>query len=66
VGQVTTIGRAEGERAGNVLFAGEHCSRRFQGYMNGAAETGRRAAEDIATELGVSSFQSVRREKVSG
>jgi monoamine oxidase len=66
VGQMTTIGRAEGERAGNVLFAGEHCSRRFQGYMNGAAETGRRAAEDIATELGVSSFQSVRREKVSG
>lgn len=52
VGQVTTLGGAESERVGNLLFAGEHCSRQFQGFMNGAAETGRRAADDIARSLG--------------
>ncbi len=51
-GQVTTIGGAEGERVGNILFAGEHCSRAFQGFMNGAAETGRKAAEAIAQSFG--------------
>lgn len=31
-----------------VFFAGEHTSLRWQGYMNGAVETGVRAAEEIA------------------
>ena len=35
-------------RAGRVLFAGEHLSDAFPGYMNGAAQTGRMAAEAIA------------------
>jgi monoamine oxidase len=30
-----------------VFFAGEHTSLRWQGYMNGAVETGVRAAEEI-------------------
>ena len=30
-----------------VFFAGEHTSLRWQGYMNGAVETGLRAAEEI-------------------
>ncbi|NML08197.1 NAD(P)/FAD-dependent oxidoreductase [Sphingomonas sp. G-3-2-10] len=34
-------------RAGNVFFAGEHLSDAFPGYMNGAAQTGRMAAEAI-------------------
>src|SRR5690242_1707202 len=34
--------------AGRVVFAGEHTSIRWQGYMNGAVETGRRAAAEIA------------------
>ena len=34
--------------AGRVLFAGEHTSIRWQGYMNGAVQTGQRAAEEIA------------------
>ena len=34
-----------------LFFAGEHCSEDFQGYMNGAAETGRRAAEGILATL---------------
>jgi monoamine oxidase len=46
-GQWTTIGGAEIEPVGNLFFAGEHCSAGFQGYMNGAAETGRRAAEQL-------------------
>ena len=33
---------------GRIFFAGEHTSFRWQGYMNGAVETGRRAAAEIA------------------
>ena len=32
--------------AGRILFAGEHTSDRWQGYMNGAIESGRRAAAE--------------------
>jgi monoamine oxidase len=34
--------------AGRVVFAGEHTSVRWQGYMNGAIESGQRAAAEIA------------------
>ncbi|MCS7173674.1 MAG: FAD-dependent oxidoreductase [Armatimonadetes bacterium] len=47
VGQYTTIAGAEFEPVGRLLFAGEHTSLDYQGYMNGAAETGRRAARMI-------------------
>ena len=33
---------------GRIFFAGEHTSIRWQGYMNGAIETGRRAAAEVA------------------
>jgi monoamine oxidase len=33
--------------AGRVVFAGEHTSLRWQGYMNGAIESGRRAAAEV-------------------
>jgi monoamine oxidase len=33
---------------GRIFFAGEHTSLRWQGYMNGAVETGLRAAEEVA------------------
>lgn len=46
-GQWTALAGEEGKPVGNLFFAGEHCSRDFQGYMNGGAETGRRAAEAI-------------------
>lgn len=36
-----------GRPAGRVLFAGEHTSWRWQGYMNGAIETGKRAAAEV-------------------
>jgi monoamine oxidase len=52
IGQYSGIGKEEGRRAGNIFFAGEHCSHHFQGFMNGAAETGRQAASDIIAQLG--------------
>jgi monoamine oxidase len=37
---------------GRIFFAGEHTSVRWQGYMNGAVESGRRAAAEIAAVHG--------------
>ena len=37
---------------GRLFFAGEHTSIRWQGYMNGAVESGRRAAAEIAAVHG--------------
>jgi len=50
-GQYTGIRGAERKPVGNLHFAGEHCSLNFQGYMNGAAETGRMAAEEILAKI---------------
>ena len=57
-GQWTTIGGAEGERVGNLWFAGEHCSPGSQGYMNGACETAEAAAQSILQDLGVTASVS--------
>lgn len=38
---------------GNLVFAGEHLSDAYYGFMNGAAETGRLAAEYILREIAV-------------
>jgi monoamine oxidase len=43
----------EGVRQGDVHFAGEHCSVDFQGYMEGGAEEGQRAANEVLSDLGV-------------
>jgi monoamine oxidase len=42
----------EGQRVGNLHFCGEHCSDEFQGFMEGAAETGAAVARTIAAEVG--------------
>ena len=47
-GQWTSIHGAEGLPVGRILFAGEHCSDEFSGYMQGALETGMRAARSVA------------------
>ncbi|HLA62973.1 MAG TPA: NAD(P)/FAD-dependent oxidoreductase [Rhodothermales bacterium] len=60
-GQWTTIAGAEIKPVGPLYFAGEHCSYEFQGYMNGAAETGRRAAQVIFTAMGRPSMGAVPR-----
>jgi monoamine oxidase len=36
---------------GRVFFAGEHTSAKWQGYMNGAVASGRRAAEEITVSI---------------
>ncbi len=46
-GQWTSFGGAEAENVGKIYFAGEHCSLKSQGFMNGAVESGKRAAEAI-------------------
>lgn len=43
-------GRTNVPRAGPLLFAGEWLSDAFPGYMNGAVQTGRMAAESILAE----------------
>jgi monoamine oxidase len=50
-GQYTTIAGAEVEPVGNVFFAGEHCGGEFSGFMNGAAKSGREAAQAILAKL---------------
>lgn len=52
VGQWSTISGWEGTPLNDTfLFAGEHCSPDFQGFMNGAAETGRQAAEAVLKKV---------------
>jgi monoamine oxidase len=37
-----------------VFFAGEHTSTTWQGYMNGAVESGLRAAEEVFATIKLS------------
>jgi monoamine oxidase len=50
-GQYTRFSGAEKERSGNCHFCGEHTSQDFQGYLQGAVETGERAASEILADL---------------
>jgi monoamine oxidase len=47
VGQYTGFAGYEKVAQGNIHFAGEHCSVNFQGYMEGGAREGIRAANEI-------------------
>lgn len=47
VGQYTAFGGHEGAPQGQVFFAGDHTSRDFQGFMEGAASEGERAAKEV-------------------
>jgi monoamine oxidase len=51
VGQYTQFAGMEYARQGNCHFCGEHTSIDFQGYLNGAVETGVRAAADILADF---------------
>jgi monoamine oxidase len=55
VGQYTLFSGYEGARQpditnGKCHFAGEHCSINFQGFMEGGAEEGARAAQEIISD----------------
>jgi monoamine oxidase len=51
VGQYTAFAGIEGRQEGNAHFCGEHTSVDFQGYLNGAVETGERAAAEVIADL---------------
>ncbi|MDX6636907.1 MAG: monoamine oxidase [Solirubrobacterales bacterium] len=51
VGQYTKFSGAERQPEGGCHFAGEHTSIDFQGYLNGAVESGERAAGEILAAL---------------
>lgn len=53
VGQYTLFGGYEQIRQGPVHFAGEHCSVSWQGFMEGAASEGARAAQEILRDYGL-------------
>jgi monoamine oxidase len=50
VGQYTQFSGSERERSGKCHFAGEHCSVNFQGFMEGGASEGERAANEILND----------------
>jgi monoamine oxidase len=49
----------EGTREGNVHFCGEHTSLDFQGWMEGAAESGGLVAAEILEEVGAAAPQAL-------
>ncbi len=51
VGQYTKFAGMERERQGTCHFAGEHTSIDFQGYLNGAVESGERVVDEILGDL---------------
>jgi len=51
VGQYTSFAGYERVRQDNVFFAGEHTSTDFQGFMEGGASEGARAANDILDQI---------------
>jgi monoamine oxidase len=51
VGQYTAFSGVEGRAVGSCHFAGEHTSQDFQGYLNGAVETGQRAADEVLASV---------------
>jgi monoamine oxidase len=55
-GQWSTLSGWEGTPVGNIFFAGEHVSKEYQGYMNGAAETSRVAVEAMLKKINASSI----------
>jgi monoamine oxidase len=56
VGQYTLFSGYEKARQGRCHFAGEHCSQDFQGYMEGGASEGIRAANEILSDYKVGVF----------
>jgi monoamine oxidase len=51
VGQLAAFGGSEGRAEGSIHFAGEHTSLTQQGYMEGGAATGIRAAHEVLAAL---------------
>lgn len=52
-GQVSRFEGAAAAPVRRLYFAGEHCSSEYWGFMNGAAETGRKVAEQVLKRMRV-------------
>ncbi|WP_405436288.1 FAD-dependent oxidoreductase [Streptomyces avidinii] len=50
-GYLHRYARYEGTAQGNIHISGEHCSYDFQGFMEGGATEGARAAQEVITAL---------------
>jgi monoamine oxidase len=55
VGQCTTIAGHEARAQGRIHFAGEHTSVEYQGFMEGGAQSGLRAAGEILADYRIRS-----------
>jgi len=53
VGQYTLFAGYERVRQGQIHFAGEHCSIEAQGFMEGGAREGARAAQEILQDYSI-------------
>lgn len=53
VGQCTSIAGYEKERQGRIHFCGEHTSVEYQGFMEGGAASGVRAANEVLGDYGI-------------
>ncbi len=51
-GQTTKFGLVAGQAEGPVHFAGEHTSTNFQGFLEGACESGERCAREVLSARG--------------
>jgi monoamine oxidase len=67
-GQYTAFYGIEGKPEGHVYFAGEHTSIESQGYLNGAVESGQRAAAEVLASLGARRVKAAQapRDRVPG
>lgn len=65
-GQYTAFRGVEAEPAGHVYFAGEHTSADWQGYLNGAVESGQRAAGEVLASLGARRVKAARAGQPAG
>ncbi|WP_413161168.1 flavin monoamine oxidase family protein [Capilliphycus salinus ALCB114379] len=62
-GEFTRFYGVEGERVGNLFFAGEHTSLEYQGFMEGGCETGELVASDILEDVGLTEIAEAIRAK---
>ncbi len=64
VGQWSAFYGYEGDRVGNLLFAGEHCSRHHQGYMEGACETAEQVVLDLLEDWQLTTAAATQRSRL--
>jgi monoamine oxidase len=53
VGQYATIAGEEAAPVARLHFCGEHACPEYQGFMEGGARSGARAANEVASDLGL-------------